>query len=119
MVYRRGQTCTQLAKCEEGEPLPCNLSRMLHELGNKLIQTHGFTATVLEGCSNHVNRTTEPLVRFLVWLHNTPEASSVLRDLGAWQEDIVEAAELELNTAEQLPRSVAGSNPGKRRTSVA
>ena len=64
-----------------------NLWDLLHDLGNKLIQTHGYAPAHLQGCSNQVNRTTEPLVRFLVWLHHTPEANSVLREMGAWQED--------------------------------
>jgi hypothetical protein len=109
----------QLAK-SEGEHLPVSLLAMLHDLGEKLIQEHGFSPAALQGCSNHVNRTTEPLVRFLVWLHHTPEANSVLRAMGAWQEDSAESAEDVVNRAEQLsPTSARSKWPRKMRTSVA
>jgi hypothetical protein len=81
---------TELARSEKGQHLPMNLQDMLHELGNKLVLEHGFRPANLYGCSNHINRTTEPLERFLVWLQHTPEAGSVLRDMGVWQEDIRE-----------------------------
>jgi hypothetical protein len=97
-----------------------NLLDMLHDLGNKLVLEHGFSPANLHGCSNHVNRTTEPLVRFLMWLHNTPEANSVLRAMGTWQEDIAESAGDVLKRTEQLsPASARSKWSRKRRNSVA
>jgi hypothetical protein len=93
---------------------------MLHDLGNRLIQTHGYSPPNLLGCSNHLNRTTEPLVHFLIWLQHTPEAVAVLRELEGWQEDIAESAEDVLNRAEQLSPTLARPRwPRKKRSSFA
>jgi hypothetical protein len=62
-----------------------DLRQLLADLGDRLMQEHGFSPAELHGCSTYVNRTTEPLVRFLVWLQHTPEVGEVLRELGAWQ----------------------------------
>jgi len=116
--YRSEQTRTQLAGCE-GEHPPVNLWDMLHDLGSKLIFEHGFSPANLHGCSNHVNRTTEPLVRFLVWLQHTPEAVAVLRELEGWQEGIGESAVVEPNGSERSPTLAEPHWPRKKRNSVA
>jgi hypothetical protein len=51
----------------------------------------------LHGCSSYVNRTTEPLVRFLLWLQHTPEAAYILNDIGVWQE-LSTTSQRKLNT---------------------
>jgi len=116
--YHAEQARTQLAG-REGEHPPVNLWDMLHDLGSKLIFEHGFSPANLQGCSNHVNRTTEPLVRFLVWLQHTPEAVAVLRELDGWQESIGGPAEVELNRSERLPTLAEPDWPRKKRNSVA
>jgi hypothetical protein len=115
-----GQTRTPPFNGEQAGHSPMNLWGMLADLGNELIQKHGFSPADLQGCSTYVNRTTEPLVRFLVWLQHTPEAASVLRDMGVWQEDIGESAEVQLNRGEQLSPTLARPRwPRKKRNSVA
>jgi hypothetical protein len=103
---------------EEAEHLPVNLRDLLHDLGNRLVLEHGFAPANLHGCSNHINRTTEPLVRFLVWLQQTPEAGSVLSDMGVWQENTSANGR---GSATERPRAVGSRLPsqGKKKSSVA
>jgi hypothetical protein len=110
---------TQVARLEEGQRLPMSLGDILHELGNKLVLEHGFAPAHLHGCSSHINRTTEPLVRFLVWLQHTREAGSVLRDMGVWPEDIRQTIEAAApNGRAQITPSLPGP-PSPKKTSVA
>ena len=51
---------------------------LLHEMIDRLIRDFEFDHVKLEGKA-HLNRTTEPVVRFLVWLERTPEAQVALR----------------------------------------
>jgi hypothetical protein len=52
--------------------------QLLQEMKDHLIEDFGFDDIKLAGAT-HLNRTTEPLVRFLVWLKGTPEAQAALR----------------------------------------
>jgi hypothetical protein len=56
------------------------LQQALTELGNRLVDDHRFQRSSLVG--NHENRTTEPILKFLIWLNETPEAKYILQDLG-------------------------------------
>ena len=58
-----------------------DLRQLLAELGTRLVQDHGFRPASLIGTSVQ-DRSAEPLVRFLIWLDQTPEALNVLRELG-------------------------------------
>ena len=51
---------------------------MLQEMMDHLMVDFTFEHVKLVG-EGHVNRTTEPVVRFLVWLERTPEAQVALR----------------------------------------
>jgi hypothetical protein len=51
---------------------------LLHEMKDHLIADFGFQDAKLAG-DDHLNRTTEPLLRFLVWLKRTPEAQAALQ----------------------------------------
>ena len=51
---------------------------LLHEMIDRLVTDFEFDHVRLEGKA-HINRTTEPVVRFLVWLERTPEAQDALR----------------------------------------
>ena len=51
---------------------------LLHEMIDRLVADFGFEQVKLAGDA-HLNRTTEPVVRFLVWLERTPEAQVALR----------------------------------------
>jgi hypothetical protein len=51
---------------------------LLQELMDRLVAEFGFERVKLAG-EAHLNRTTEPVVRFLVWLERTPEAQVALR----------------------------------------
>ena len=51
---------------------------LLHEMIDRLVTDFEFDPVQLEGKA-HINRTTEPVVRFLVWLERTPEAQDALR----------------------------------------
>jgi hypothetical protein len=55
--------------------------RALTELGNRLVDEHSFKRSNLVG-THHENRTTEPVLKFLIWLNETPEAKHILKDLG-------------------------------------
>jgi hypothetical protein len=55
--------------------------RALTELGNRLVDDHKFQRSNLVG-TTHENRTTEPIIKFLIWLNETPEAKLILKDLG-------------------------------------
>jgi hypothetical protein len=115
-----GQTRTQTSNSNSGEHTPVDLGKLLAELGSKLIREHGFSPAQLQGCSTYVNRTTEPLVRFLVWLQHTPEVGTVLSDLGVWQEDNREPAASALNNVDKLPPAPGDSSwPRQRKHSVA
>jgi hypothetical protein len=52
--------------------------RLLQEMIDRLVADFGFEHIQLAG-EAHLNRTTEPVVRFLVWLERTPEAQVALR----------------------------------------
>jgi hypothetical protein len=51
---------------------------LLQEMIDHLAADFGFEHIKLAG-EAHLNRTTEPVVRFLVWLERTPEAQAALR----------------------------------------
>jgi hypothetical protein len=51
---------------------------LLHEGIHRLVTDFGFEHVKLAG-EARLNRTTEPVVRFLVWLARTPEAQVALR----------------------------------------
>ena len=51
---------------------------LLQEMIDRLVADFAFDHVQLAG-KNHINRTTEPVVRFLVWLERTPEAQDALR----------------------------------------
>jgi hypothetical protein len=51
---------------------------LLHELSDRLVADFDFERVKLAG-ETHLDRTTEPVVRFLVWLEQTPEAQVALR----------------------------------------
>jgi hypothetical protein len=51
---------------------------LLHEMIDRLVADFGFEQVKLAG-EAHLNRTTEPVVRFLLWLERTPEAQVALR----------------------------------------
>ena len=45
---------------------------LLQEMMDRLVADFGFERVKLTG-EAHLNRTTEPVVRFLVWLERTPQ----------------------------------------------
>ena len=51
---------------------------LLNEMMDRLIADFEFDHVPLAG-NAHINRTTEPVLRFLVWLEQTPEAQDALR----------------------------------------
>ena len=51
---------------------------LLEEMIDRLVADFEFNQVQLAG-EAHINRTTEPVVRFLVWLERTPEAQDALR----------------------------------------
>jgi hypothetical protein len=51
---------------------------LLEEMIDHLVVDFAFEPIKLIG-GGHINRTTEPVVRFLVWLERTPEAQAALR----------------------------------------
>ena len=51
---------------------------MLQEMKDHLVEDFEFEHVQLAG-EGHINRTTEPVGRFLVWLERTPEAQDALR----------------------------------------
>jgi hypothetical protein len=51
---------------------------LLQEMMDRLVADFGFERVKMAG-EAHVNRTTEPVVRFLVWLERTPEAQVAMR----------------------------------------
>ena len=51
---------------------------LLQETIDRLVADFGFEQVRLAG-EAHLNRTTEPMVRFLLWLERTPEAQVALR----------------------------------------
>jgi hypothetical protein len=114
-----GQAWTQGSNGEESKHLPGGLRETLAELGHKLVAKYGFSAADLQGCSSYVNRTTEPLVRFLIWLQHTPEAGAVLRDMGVWQDNIEESTEVELNSGTRPSPTLSRPRWPRNRNSVA
>jgi hypothetical protein len=62
--------------------IPCaeevDVVGMLQEMMDHLVGDFAFEHVQLAG-EGHINRTTEPVVRFLVWLERTPEAQVALR----------------------------------------
>jgi hypothetical protein len=78
---------------EEGFPVPQKIStafrgvshaeesdgvRLLQEMIDHLAAEFGFDQVKLVG-ESPINRTTEPVVRFLLWVERTPEAQAALR----------------------------------------
>jgi hypothetical protein len=53
---------------------------LLHEMKERLAADFGFRRINLAGVS-HLNRSTEPVSLFLIWLENTPEAQTALEGL--------------------------------------
>ena len=51
---------------------------LLQEVIDRLVADFDFERVKLAG-ETHLDRTTEPVVRFLVWLEQTPEAQVALR----------------------------------------
>jgi hypothetical protein len=51
---------------------------LLQEMIDRLVADFEFGHVQLAG-NAHLNRTTEPVLRFLVWLERTPEAQDALR----------------------------------------
>jgi hypothetical protein len=51
---------------------------LLHEMIDRLVADFGFEQVKLAGGAP-TNHTTEPVVRFLLWLERTPEAQASLR----------------------------------------
>jgi hypothetical protein len=51
---------------------------LLQEMRDRLVADFGFERVKMAG-EAHLNRTTEPVVRFLVWLERTPEAQVALQ----------------------------------------
>jgi hypothetical protein len=51
---------------------------LLQEMIDHLVADSGFDHVKLAG-EAPINRTTEPVVRFLLWLERTPEAQAALR----------------------------------------
>ena len=51
---------------------------LLQEMMDRLVADFGFEQVKLAG-EAHLNRTTEPVVCFLLWLEKTPEAQTSLR----------------------------------------
>ncbi len=51
---------------------------LLQEMIDHLVADYDFEHVQMAGDA-HINRTTEPVVRFLVWLERTPEAQAALR----------------------------------------
>jgi hypothetical protein len=90
----------------DNKPVLLNLRKVLAELGHRLVQEHGFQPANLHGCSALVNHTLEPLVRFLVWLEHTPEASFVLQQMGVWQLDPLRTELGRLNLEEHQGRTL-------------
>jgi hypothetical protein len=66
------------ASCGVSPVEGADVTRMLREMRVFLVAKFGFGEVNLAG-EDHINRTTEPLVRFLTWLERTPEAQSALR----------------------------------------
>jgi hypothetical protein len=84
-----------------------DLRHALAQLGNRLVRDYDFNPASLEGCSTYFNHTTEPLVRFLIWLENTPEARYLLQEMGLWQDGLkaVEMSALNRRGDSSLARS--------------
>jgi hypothetical protein len=51
---------------------------LLQEMIGHLVADFGFGHVKMTG-EAPINRTTEPVVRFLLWVHRTPEAQAALR----------------------------------------
>ncbi|HEY7310946.1 MAG TPA: hypothetical protein VH643_16400 [Gemmataceae bacterium] len=51
---------------------------LLNEMIDRLVADFEFNQVQLAG-EAHINRTTEPVLRFLIWLERTPEAQVALR----------------------------------------
>ena len=55
-----------------------DVTGLLEEMIDLLVANSGFSQVKMAG-EAQINRTTEPVVRFLVWLERTPEAQVALR----------------------------------------
>jgi hypothetical protein len=53
---------------------------VFQEMRGRLVADFGFGDVKLAG-EAHLNRTTEPVARFLLWLERTPEARAALRSV--------------------------------------
>jgi hypothetical protein len=73
MTQKISPTVRSLSRVEELEEV-----RLLQEMLDRLVADFGFEPVKLAG-EAHLNRTTEPVVRFLLWLESTPEAQTSLR----------------------------------------
>lgn len=51
---------------------------LLHEMRDRSVADFAFGPVKMAG-EAPINRTTEPVVRFLLWLENTPEAQAALQ----------------------------------------
>jgi hypothetical protein len=51
---------------------------LLQEMMDRLVDDFAFGSVTMVG-EAPINRTTEPVVRFLLWLERTPEAQAALR----------------------------------------
>lgn len=55
-----------------------DVTGLLEEMIDLLVSNSGFAQVKMAG-EAQINRTTEPVVRFLLWLKGTPEAQAALR----------------------------------------
>jgi hypothetical protein len=58
-----------------------DLKELLKVMGDDLVNQYGFKVSRLEGKSCQ-NQSTAPILQFLCWLENTPEAKTVLENIG-------------------------------------
>jgi hypothetical protein len=70
----------QIGPASRGVPRVADLEvvGLLHEMMVRLVTDFGFEHVKMAG-EAHLNRTTEPVIHFLVWLERTPEAQAALR----------------------------------------
>ena len=57
------------------------LKQILTEMGESLVHQYGFRPASLAGTQS-LDRSTTPVVHFLIWLESTPEAKEVLAQMG-------------------------------------
>jgi hypothetical protein len=66
------------AVCGDSHVEGSEVVELLREMKDHLVADFGFGRVQLAG-EAPINRTTEPVVRFLLWLERTPEARAALR----------------------------------------